>query len=88
MKFIYYNSFKRKVYLRWVQLTNKQSAREKRYDDAMKYINQWDDMPLSWLYSEICEKLDIKKSKAAQDLIVRMTMPCYKKEDLIKRIPL
>lgn len=34
---------------------------------AMAYINEWDDMPMSWLYPQLCNILEIRNDKAGQN---------------------
>lgn len=40
-----------------------------KVDEAIAYLNKWDDMPFDYLYKDCCKMLQINANEAGKDFI-------------------
>lgn len=66
MKKAFYKYFRPNVFHRWKTIQLKKRIRKAAIEWTINYLNEWDDIPLSYLIGDICKKLQIKPNQAAQ----------------------
>ena len=58
-----------------------------RIEAAIREINEWQDIPMSWLYPSICDILKIKQNDGAKRLMLDLTVRRESIETLSRRLP-
>lgn len=88
MKKIIYRIFKPSVCKRSYELKRKQNERLQRVEEVMDYLNKWDDIPISWQFTLLCDKLKIKPNQAAKDFIYGLNFGRIDAEKEARKLPL
>lgn len=74
MKRAFYKYFRPNVFHRWKIIQLKKRIRKAAIEWTINYLNEWNDIPLSYLIGDVCTKLQIKNNNSAlcfaYDLIV------------------
>jgi len=88
MKKVVYKIFKPTIYKRALQLKAKQQARLKRLNKVVKDLRKWDDIPISWQFTGLCDTLKIKPNEAAKNFIYGLLMGSIDIEKEARKLPL
>lgn len=62
-----------------------------RISEAKKYLSKWDDIPMTWLFTSLCDILKIKPNEAAwrlcYDILLSDIISNETDEELSRRLP-
>ena len=76
------------VFDRAFKLKRKQIDRARRLRQAMDYMNQWPDIPISWQYPGLCKILKIKPTQAEKDFLLGLNFGKIDIEKEARKLPL
>lgn len=87
MKKIFYNLFRRSVTRRAENIHAIRSERRQRIINAIQYLNEWHDIPLTFMFTAVCDRLKIAPTEAAKDFIIQLSYGNPDVEQFAKRLP-
>ncbi len=73
---------------RFRRIQLKRINRKKRLDEAIAYLDEWQDIPVSQLYGSVCGILKIKQNQAARDFVTILCMPGINPYEMVNKLPL
>lgn len=63
------------------------SKRRKRIIDIIRFINQWDDMPLDFIYNSVCQRLGMEESDYSKNFIHELILPNVDIDKMAAKLP-
>ena len=87
MKRIIYFIFKSKAFNRSKNIEAIKAEKINRIKETLKYINEWDDIPVSYMFTAICDRLKIQPNSVAKSLVYELMMPNVDINKIKKRLP-
>lgn len=87
MKKIYFILLKPSAVKRARNIKSIGLEKRNRIVEAIAYINEWYDIPVSMLFQPICDRLKIQPDASAKNLVLDLMFPNVDIEAIKKRLP-
>lgn len=87
MKKLFYRLFKPHVYKCAYNIKLIREDKRERILQALRYINKWDDMPVSFIGSSIADILKIQYDRGGQWLVLALMSPWSDLDKLQNMLP-
>lgn len=87
MKRIFFRIAKPSAFKKAKGISKIKLQRRRRILDAIRFINQWEDMPLDFIYSSICERLKMPENADTRNFIHKLIHPNVDIDEMASQLP-